>query len=659
MPNSGFEGLLTGHTLAGRYHVEEVIGRGGFAAVYRATDERLGRTVAVKVITQSASNPEMRAEMQRRFEREARAIAMLHHPNVVTVFDFGADPDLGLDFLVMELLQGEVLSDRLKRIEPLAIPEALRILREAAAGVDAGHRAGLIHRDIKPGNIFLSHPEHGGPARVSVLDFGIARFTEAQETTQLTHSGRGFLSPAYASPEQLRGERPITPASDVFSLGVIGYHLLAREKPFRHDRMQPGPYAKPPMPLRERNPAVPAAIAAVIEQAMRDDAATRFPDAGAFVHALVEAEAAAEGEGSAIADSVAASDATQLQPPAPIAVVSAASPAAEPSAERMDDVPAAAAREDEEADFAPPPVYAAAAPVAAAAAAEPLSAHPPVSVDDTRREPTAAPVPHGSPVRPARKTNPALFAIPALLAVAIALWLALGRGGKSERVAAGPSPAPTEASAPASTPSGADPQPTGGTAAGETGTSQTGTGGSQSATGGGQTGPSGAPGPSATTAGGIAPAPSAAAPAASSPAVSPPPAPAMPASAPATASAGGAGAGPLNREGEALFERGDLEGAIGRFRAAVRAAPTNAYYRNNLGWALFQSGKVEEAGRELNESARLNPRRDIVYANIGEVERARGNTAAAIAAYERFLELNTNPRRERIAREKLRTLRGG
>src|SRR5205085_3845806 len=121
------------------------------------------------------------------FEREARAIAMLHHPNVVTVFDFGADPDLGLDFLVMELLQGEVLSDRLKRAEPLPIPEALRILRDAAAGVDAGHRAGLIHRDIKPGNIFLSRPEHGGPARVSVLDFGIARFTEAQETTQLTH----------------------------------------------------------------------------------------------------------------------------------------------------------------------------------------------------------------------------------------------------------------------------------------------------------------------------------------------------------------------------------------------------------------------------------------------------------------------------------------
>lgn len=106
MAQAGFESLLAGHRLAGRYHVEEVIGRGGFAAVYRATDERLGRTVAVKVITHSAGAPELRDEIQKRFQREARAIASLHHPNVVTVYDFGTDEALGLDFLVMELLEG-------------------------------------------------------------------------------------------------------------------------------------------------------------------------------------------------------------------------------------------------------------------------------------------------------------------------------------------------------------------------------------------------------------------------------------------------------------------------------------------------------------------------------------------------------------------------
>jgi Flp pilus assembly protein TadD len=115
----------------------------------------------------------------------------------------------------------------------------------------------------------------------------------------------------------------------------------------------------------------------------------------------------------------------------------------------------------------------------------------------------------------------------------------------------------------------------------------------------------------------------------------------------------------MNREGEALFERGDMDGAVARFRQAVASAPGNAYYRNNLGWALFQAGQVEDAARELAQAVRLDPRRDIAYANIGEVERARGNTAAAIAAYERFLQLNTDPRRAEIARAKLRGLRGG
>ncbi|MFL5538889.1 MAG: serine/threonine-protein kinase, partial [Longimicrobiaceae bacterium] len=294
MPQSGFESLLAGHRLAGRYHVEEVIGRGGFAAVYRATDERLGRTVAVKVITHSAGAPELRDEIQKRFQREARAIASLHHPNVVTVYDFGTDETLGLDFLVMELLEGEVLSERLRRAEPLAVDEALRILVDAAAGVEAGHRAGLVHRDLKPGNVFLALGDHGGPPRVYVLDFGIARFTEA-ETTQLTRSGRSFLSPAYASPEQLRGEHEVTAAADVFSLGVIGYQLLAREKPFRRDRLQPatGDGARP-LPLRERNPAVPEAVAAAIHRAMSEDPAERFADAGEFARALREASSQEE-----------------------------------------------------------------------------------------------------------------------------------------------------------------------------------------------------------------------------------------------------------------------------------------------------------------------------------------------------------------------------
>jgi hypothetical protein len=121
---------------------------------------------------------------------------------------------------------------------------------------------------------------------------------------------------------------------------------------------------------------------------------------------------------------------------------------------------------------------------------------------------------------------------------------------------------------------------------------------------------------------------------------------------------GGAGAARRNREGEGLFERGDVAGAVARFRGAVAAAPGNAYYHNNLGWALFEAGELEGAGREIGEAIRLDPRRAIAYANLGEVRWARGDHAGAISAYERFLELNDDPRRERIARAKLTRMRG-
>jgi tRNA A-37 threonylcarbamoyl transferase component Bud32 len=600
MPHSGFESLLAGHRLADRYHVEEVIGRGGFAAVYRATDERLGRTVAVKVITHSAGAPELRDEIQKRFQREARAIASLHHPNVVTVYDFGTDPALGLDFLVMELLEGEVLSERLRRPEPLAVGEALRILVDASSGVEAGHRAGLVHRDIKPGNIFLARDEHAGRPRVYVVDFGIARFTEP-DTTQLTHSGRSFLSPAYASPEQLRGEHQVTAASDVFSLGVIGYQMLAREKPFRRDRLHPAADGQRPLPLRERNPAVPEAVAAAIHRAMSEDPAERFPDAGAFAHALRVAAAEVE-----TAPAAAPAPAVVVHPPEP-------APAAAPAAAPVVPVPVAAT------------------PVA-----------PALDADAVRRERPSSSAEPG-PVRArGRRLNPALLAIPLLAVLALVAWLLASRGPRTQ-VAQRPAPAATRANAtaPAAPPSAA---PAAAPVTAPVAATPAAAGSAR---------PNPAPGPPTGTApqpsrGGAVvaqPQPAASAPVATSVATA------------SRATNGDAEA--LNREGERLFEQGDLAKAAERFRGAVRSAPGNAYYRNNLGWALFQLGDVDEAGRELREAVRLDPRRDIAYANIGEVERARGNTAAAIDAYERFLQLNSDPRREAIAREKLRRLRGG
>ena len=286
---SGFERLLAGRTLVGRYRIEEVIGRGGFAAVYQATDERLGRTVAVKVMTAAAPDADARERLQARFNREARVAASLQHVNVATVYDFGTYPELELDFLVMELLRGEDLAKRLVRSGAPPLKVALRILRDAARGVAAGHRGGLIHRDVKPGNIFLAVRDRPDRFRVCVLDFGIARFTAVgDDATPLTR-GAAPLSPAYASPEQLQGKRDLTPASDVFSLGVVAYHVLTGERPFAQGDVDRAASLQTLPPLRTRNPVIPPAVQKVVERAMAYAPEDRFPDAQAMADALDDA----------------------------------------------------------------------------------------------------------------------------------------------------------------------------------------------------------------------------------------------------------------------------------------------------------------------------------------------------------------------------------
>jgi serine/threonine protein kinase len=285
----GIAGLLTGRTLAGRYLIEAVIGRGGMGAVYRATDERLSRAVAVKVVGAVTTDPDEHARLRHRFQREARAAAALRHTNVVQVHDFGTDPELDLDFLVMELLHGEDLAARLMRAGAPPLDESLSILRQAARGLSAGHRAGMVHRDVKPGNLFLEAEDGHGGAHVRVLDFGIAQVGAEDGTmTQLTVYGRAPFSPAYASPEQLRGDDHITAASDVFSLGAVGYHLVTGTRPFTS--------SDPPRAaaevgeavrlLRQRAPALDDATYAVLVRALARTPVERFRDAGEMADAL-------------------------------------------------------------------------------------------------------------------------------------------------------------------------------------------------------------------------------------------------------------------------------------------------------------------------------------------------------------------------------------
>ncbi|MBD0320704.1 MAG: serine/threonine protein kinase, partial [Gemmatimonadetes bacterium] len=328
---SGLEGLLAGRTLAGRYRVEEVIGRGGFAAVYRAIDERLGRTAAVKVITVAAQDAATRDQIRKRFSREARVAASLDHPNVVTVYDVGTDPDLQLDFLVMELLQGEDLAHRLARPDRLELPAAVRILRDAARGIAAGHRGGLIHRDVKPANIFLAEHEREHRFRVCVLDFGIAQIRDAENSLTRLTRGATPLSPRYASPEQLQESQSLTPAADVYSLGVIGCELLTWERVVSPEQIRAMTRGERPDAAPIALPGAPPELEATLRRALEWNPEDRFSEAGEMAEALDAVLKSLRAEAAAIAEREASvRTAAEQVTPAEAAAVVAEQEASEP-----------------------------------------------------------------------------------------------------------------------------------------------------------------------------------------------------------------------------------------------------------------------------------------------------------------------------------------
>jgi serine/threonine protein kinase len=287
--------LLIGRSLVGRYRPLEVVGRGGMGVVFRARDERLGRDVALKIIS-VPEGPEVphRDELRERLRREASAAARIPtHPNVVQIYDHGTDPELELDFIAMELLQGIDLRCAMRE-ERLDFRRALRILQEAARGLAAGHRAGIIHRDVKPANIFLIGSEHGDSDHlegVKLLDFGIAKALVVGEDDELTRHERIPHSPAYSSPEQTQAGAPVTPASDVYQLGLVAYELLAGARPFtdeERERIRGGEEIG--VPARGNWNSVDRSVRGVVEQALRVDPTRRFSDAGEFASALARTE---------------------------------------------------------------------------------------------------------------------------------------------------------------------------------------------------------------------------------------------------------------------------------------------------------------------------------------------------------------------------------
>ena len=263
--------------LAGRYRLGALLGTGGMADVYEAMDERLERRVAVKLLRPDMS---AREDVRMRFESEARSAASLHHPNVVGVFDCGEDGDI--PFLVMEKLPGETLGDRM-RSGPVDPDWMLRIAGDVLGALGAAHAAGIVHRDVKPGNILIA-----SDGRAKVADFGIAKSLEVAAAADLTGTDQVVGTPAYVAPERMLGQ-PATPQADLYAVGVLLYEALAGQKPFVGDTPIATAYAiqhATPEPLPQMRAGLPRHVVQAVERAMARDPAARFATAAEMASAL-------------------------------------------------------------------------------------------------------------------------------------------------------------------------------------------------------------------------------------------------------------------------------------------------------------------------------------------------------------------------------------
>ncbi len=299
----------SGDLIADRYELEELVGTGGMSTVFRARDRQLERRVAIKILHEHyAEDP----EYLERFRREARAVARLSHPNIVTVIDRGDDG--GRQYIVFEHVDGENLKELVLRSGRLPVRRALELALAIADGLSFAHDHGLVHRDVKPQNVLLNQE-----GEVKVTDFGIARSLHVEHG--VTQTGTVLGTGEYLAPEQASG-KPVSPATDVYSLGVVLWELLAGDVPFVGENFVAVALRhvnEPPPDLRQRRPDVTPRLEAAIERALAKDPARRFPSMAAFAKELRACLAEADGETPPppVVDDL---ELTRVTPPAPAPV---------------------------------------------------------------------------------------------------------------------------------------------------------------------------------------------------------------------------------------------------------------------------------------------------------------------------------------------------
>ena len=277
-------GALVGATLDDKYLIKSVLGAGGMGTVYDAENIRLGRPVAIKVFMRNASDP----AGEKRFLIEARATGSINHPHICQIYDFGTTN--GAPYIVMEKLVGETLSVRIAREGTLPIAEACTLIADVADGLGAAHEQNIVHRDVKPDNVFLA--KIGGEIVVKLVDFGIAKNIRPNVTMEtLTEVGTIVGTPDYMAPEQAAGTRDHDARVDIYACGVMLYEILTGRRPFASKNtyeLLRLIIAAFPTPPRTHRPEIPPDLERVVLVAMRKDKNERFPTARALSQALRE-----------------------------------------------------------------------------------------------------------------------------------------------------------------------------------------------------------------------------------------------------------------------------------------------------------------------------------------------------------------------------------